>query len=530
MRKIIIGLLLNIFTFISNAQTTFVGTMSVSGIDYSYSIHGADYDNDMDNDIVVGTKSGVVWGENNGSVYFNFHTISSIYDYVPHVYSADMDNDSDMDIVACFYSQNNKKLFWYENAGFGVFVEHLISNAVGGYSFHVQDINGDGLKDIISSAHDLNSIYKFINLGNGSFSATSIDNTLTDLRSVYSDDLDGDGDNDIIASSNTSLYWYENDGTSNFTKHSLTTNIGIITLVFAYDLDFDGDNDILVSSEQGTKMLENVVTGYFGAPVSRWLKCNSFSKSDINQDGYDDLVMSYNPQSGTGAIGCIIYNGATLTASVSHPPSDAFAIDIDGDGDGDLISSSHSLNFDPLQILINLTLEILTQPQNQTIAFGENGLLSFTAKDAQTYKWQLKNGANYVDIDDNTYFSGTNSNELTVTQPNIGQYIFRCRVSNNGGSQYTDDVTLTVQNPNNVESFNLNKVNIYPNPTTGIIHFDNPESLSINRIVISDGLGRIYLNKDFVSQIDINGFPAGIYYIKFVDDSGNVIYHKIIKQ
>ncbi len=44
-------------------------------------------------------------------------------------------------------------------------------------------------------------------------------------QSVYSCDMDGDGDMDVLSASagDDKIAWYENDGSQNFTSHTITT-------------------------------------------------------------------------------------------------------------------------------------------------------------------------------------------------------------------------------------------------------------------------------------------------------------------
>ncbi|MBC8486129.1 MAG: T9SS type A sorting domain-containing protein [Bacteroidetes bacterium] len=65
---------------------------------------------------------------------------------------------------------------------------------------------------------------------------------------VYSVDIDGDGDNDILsASSNDNkIAWYRNEGNGIFgLQQMVTTDADFPGDVFSIDLDGDGDNDVL---------------------------------------------------------------------------------------------------------------------------------------------------------------------------------------------------------------------------------------------------------------------------------------------
>lgn len=71
-------------------------------------------------------------------------------------------------------------------------------------------------------------------------------------RAVFSADVDGDGDLDVLSASaafnGSEIAWYENDGSQNFTPHTITTSADGAYSVFAADVDGDGDLDVLSAS------------------------------------------------------------------------------------------------------------------------------------------------------------------------------------------------------------------------------------------------------------------------------------------
>ncbi len=68
--------------------------------------------------------------------------------------------------------------------------------------------------------------------------------------SVFTIDLDDDGDMDVLSASynDYKIAWYQNDGGENFIDHIITTDAGWAQSVFAADVDSDGDMDVLSAS------------------------------------------------------------------------------------------------------------------------------------------------------------------------------------------------------------------------------------------------------------------------------------------
>jgi len=75
-----------------------------------------------------------------------------------------------------------------------------------------------------------------------------------------------------------------------------------------------------------------------------------------------------------------------------------------------------------------------------------------------------------------------------------------------------------------------NNINIYPNPTIGILNISNEKQIVKNStITITNAIGQVMLSIPFTSQIDISSLSSGIYYLTIQDTSDKKTV-KIIKQ
>ena len=176
--------------------------------------------------------------------------------------------------------------------------------------------------------------------------------------------------------------------------------------VYACDIDGDGDNDVLSASRSDDKIAwyENNGNGNFGSQQ-------------------------------------IITTSADYSQSV-------YACDIDGDGDNDVLSASGIDN--KIAWYENSPHpEITEHPANQTgVGRGAEVNFSVTANNVDTYQWQTASSGNsyWLDLNNNTTYSGTASNTLTVTTAfylNNKQY--RCYVTNGIENAVSNAATLTFE-------------------------------------------------------------------------------------
>lgn len=221
--------------FRNNRDGSFTGdTSSAIGTDALVSRVGvwSDYDTDGDIDCFVadeGTQSNQLY-RNDGAGVFTRILIGDIVNDGGTSFSAswfDYDNDLDQDIIVA--NHGGQAEFFYENDGDGTFTRitgieptqypsHSVSSTTG-------DIDNDGDLDVyITSAfgvlNDLNQLY--INNGDGSFTLETDDITVVDPGWTYGcafGDVDRDGDLDLAtarcqtANQNNALYL--NNGNSN---------------------------------------------------------------------------------------------------------------------------------------------------------------------------------------------------------------------------------------------------------------------------------------------------------------------------
>ncbi|MFH1733859.1 MAG: VCBS repeat-containing protein, partial [bacterium] len=247
------------------AQTSFSDEIIITGQTYAAnSIFSADLDGDGDHDLLSASSGDdkIAWYENiDGLGTFGpQQVITTSAGDAQSVYSADLDGDGDHDVLSA--SMYDDKIAWYENLdGQGTFgpQQVITTSANGAKSVFSADLDGDGDNDVLSASSGDDKIAWYENTdGLGTFGPQLIIMSATDAVAVFSVDLDGDGDNDVLSASDWDdrIAWYENiDGQGRFgTQQIITTNTNGARSVFSTDLDGDGDNDVLSASSIDNKI------------------------------------------------------------------------------------------------------------------------------------------------------------------------------------------------------------------------------------------------------------------------------------
>ncbi len=329
-----------------------IGFVGISGITLLFvdaitgskpsSVFIADLDRDGDNDLAVANRA-----SNNVSVLLNNGdgTFADKVDYGTgddprSVFSVDLDGDRGNDLAVANAGTEEKPgntLSVLLNNGDGTFAPK-VDNGVGGNPSSVfsADLDGDGDNDLavansgFSLGHTVSMLLNIspgdtvsvlLNNGDGTFAPKMDYGTGDSPSSVFSADLDGDGDNDLAVANwhsfpnSVSVLLNNGDGTfAAKVGYSVEVNP---SSVFSVDLDGDRDNDLAVANwnRDNVSVLLNNGDGTFAPKVDY----------DVGSDPASVLL---NNRAGTFA--------PKVDYSVEVNPSSVFSVDLDGDRDNDL--------------------------------------------------------------------------------------------------------------------------------------------------------------------------------------------------
>ena len=234
--------------------------------------------------------------------------------------AADYNGDGWLDV--CVASVEDDEVSIYLSSGppnFDFTQQVLADNYDGSRAIYTADINGDGLADVIAGAWYAQYFSYWENQGGNppTFIERTVNDTFTNpyagIWSIFVDDLDGDGDNDIVTvHQNDNVEWHENvngDGQT-WTTRVITTQNLIGKSVHGADLDQDGDIDLMTASLRDDKIAwwENN-----GQAIPTW----------------SERVITEDPDGPTGPI-----------EGVADGARSVWPFDMDNDGDIDIVWSS----------------------------------------------------------------------------------------------------------------------------------------------------------------------------------------------
>ena len=224
----------------------------------AFGVDTADVDGDGDVDVLGAAKAidHVAWFENGGDgLSWTRRIIDPAFDGARAVTAADVDGDGDLDAVAAAGAAN--AIAWWENSdGSGTaWVEHTVDAGFGGARDVVTaDVDGDGDVDVVGAAEADNQITWWENdSGDGTtWTEHVVTGAFPGAGSVVAQDLDGDGDTDLLGTARSAVQvsWFENtsgDGTA-WTEHVVTSSFTGPASAAAGDIDGDGDQDLLAAS------------------------------------------------------------------------------------------------------------------------------------------------------------------------------------------------------------------------------------------------------------------------------------------
>jgi hypothetical protein len=321
------------------------------------SLRASDMDGDGDLDLLaVASEAGeIAWFERSGSaglVSWTEHGVATGFEGAASAFPVDMDGDGDQDVLGAAYEAD--EIAWWENLDHQatVWVKHPVAGSFWGARQAVAgDFDGDGDNDIVGIAQYVDGVtlWEQPRPGGNAWIRSLIDTDFGAASCVAIEDLDGDGDPDVVASAEHSTHeitWWENGQTEpRWTRHLIQDEAKYARSVCTGDVDGDGDIDVAGRTTKGVHVwlnLNGAGTLWSVVKITAVLTGQRVLFADVDQDGDLDVLYAmssridwYENTTGSG------------TAWVAHTPlndfldaSSAVAMELDDDGFLEIVGSS----------------------------------------------------------------------------------------------------------------------------------------------------------------------------------------------
>jgi len=516
-------------------------TTNQSGI---LSIFSTDLDNDGDMDVLGASNvdDKLAWYENtDGEGTFGAQQIiNSSTDGACSIYASDIDGDGDMDAISA--SRVDDKISWYENTdGEGTFgiQQNILTSANGACSVYAADLDGDSDLDMLSASWKDDKIAWYENtVGEGTFGTQQIISpSAEEAKSVFAADLDGDGDMDVLSASENDdkIAWYENtNGLGIFgLHHIISTNADAATSVYSADLDNDGDMDVLSASiiddkiawyenldGEGNFSTQNIITTIAD-------KANSVYAADIDSDGNLDVLSAsiadgkiawYKNMDGEGNF------GAQQLISQEAGAFCVYASDIDGDGDMDVLSSSvfNVVWYENLDGLGTFYRHLITDDINEAQSVYASDIDGDGTMDVLFTTLYANEIVVYRNIDG----QGTFIHEVISSNAMGAKAVFAGDINGDGAmdvlsASEDDDKIAWYENlgPLGIDENTVSFFSIYPNPIVDVFKVESQSR--ITKIEIYNPIGQLIKAVYDKNSVDTSRISPGLYIIKIIDENGH---------
>lgn len=525
-------------------------------------VYSGDLDGDGDIDVLSASEGDrkIAWYENLNGNFGTPQIISINSQDAIEVRTADLDNDGDLDVLG-IQTNAPSEVYYHENLdGFGNFSEiNLITTGVDSVkSLSVADIDGDGFKDLVSASQHRSKIAWYKNEdGMGSYGVQRIISlNVSNLKSIYTSDLDGDGDMDVLSASenDNKIAWYENaDGMGNFSPQILISLEESRPIdIFSIDVDGDKDMDIISGGIDGVAWFENLDgLGNFSTSKKISFSDTAFKVFAIDLDNDEDIdvltaapgdntISWYENLDGLGDFG----NQQIISTSLDYPES-IYANDIDGDGDIDVLSASRNDdtiawyenldgfgNFSLKKIITNMTDGASSVFSIDMDNDGDADVISASRND-NTIAW-------YENINSEGIFG---EQKIITTNEVEANTVFAIDIDEDGdidifpsaedfvqnqGSQNFDKISW-YENTNilNVLDNALKEIILFPIPTNDILTVISEKP--INTIEIYSNKGEFIAKCNMSNKIDLTSFSQGLYFVKIILQDENIVVKQVVK-
>ncbi|MFB6306460.1 MAG: FG-GAP repeat domain-containing protein, partial [Flavobacteriales bacterium] len=219
-------------------------------------------------------------------------------EFVNCITVVDLNGDTLSDILA---ASESGKLQWWENTktddfNLGGTITSNFGNIKG---LEVSDLEGDGDNDVIASSFNKNECRAWIKDSTGNFvNSTALTSSIDEPTGLDVKDIDGDNDKDIIiASYRSGVFWLEDtvdNGVSNSYDHHMLNSYNGVTDVKTAHLNEDNELDIVFVSKKEDLLIRGLNDGnqnFVNDTIDEGFEnAENVELVDIDQDDTLDII------------------------------------------------------------------------------------------------------------------------------------------------------------------------------------------------------------------------------------------------
>ena len=490
----------------------------------------------------------------------------------------DLDGDGDKDIVVSYFSGDS--IFVYRNAKSSTVANRdtfapgvSFRSGINPFAVIIEDIDGDGKKDIIVSNSGGSSITVFRNESlPGIFNTNSLSTAVgfttgPNPVGMATADIDGDGKKDIVVANLSNM-----SGSSNMPEYYIsifknTSTIGVIAAnsfaprvdypsgyyprsLAVDDIDGDGKPDI-VAINYDTPQFENTISVFRNNSLmgvinnsSLEAKVDFFNSGpgtidaaigDLDGDGkkeiaaitaYDNNVYVFRNQSSIGTINSASFSSPSVFSTGGLPLYIAMA-DMNNDGKKDMI-------------ITNAASNSFSYYENNVVSPGAFNSTSFIQKEFLAASNPRGLAIDDLDGDSKMDLVIANSGDTSISIFSNKGYYFPVIGTTTNGCLNTNWISLDVSTciPISMHFISVDadrsafgiKVNWEVAEQNSIINYSIERSLSgidFNEVGTVEKISDIENSFSFIDKFPIEGIL--FYRVKSISNTGNYIYSPIVK-
>lgn len=411
--------------------------------------------------------------------------------------------------------QGNTILNFYKNEKGQLLSSDLVGGSQNG-DFVITDFNNDGLLDVAilglngegETETDYGAFFKiYLNQDGNLVQSQEFHGMLN--ASIVSADFNADGFQDLVVTGigkrgndlPTTLY-LENDGKGSFTTHDLLTG------------------------------------------VQNFNSVKSIDKGDINNDGYYDIVMVGQDETGEPSSKLFLYNPSTNSFTLNENSGLAKYIisasirlfDYDNDNNLDLLVVSADENYDAKTSLYKNLTAVRNEAPNAPTTFDtqlSDGkvMLSWdgasddkTPNTALQYELSIGSASGKADI---AKYNVT-TNHWFINKENMPSTFYWSVKAIDASAVHSARSTEQVISNLSTTDIAKENITIYPNPTTDVVNIKAKEL--VIKVDLFNLAGQQVFSRANTSQFNIQSLNKGVYLMEVTLKNGQKIQTKLIKK